>query len=995
MTRLSTRKNRWMATTILGSAALLLGCANAFAQSEDAIQDDDITETPAAQIDEDASVQEKIVVTGSRLRRDEFTSSSPVQVLTSETSTLQGLVSAAEVLQGASVAAGSGQINNTFTGFVVNGGGGVDTVSLRGLGSQRSLVLLNGRRMPPAGVGGTVGPIDLNTLPNSMIARYEILKDGASSVYGSDAVAGVVNVITRDNIEGFEATGTIELVEDGGAEEYLLGGAWGKSFDRGSLSISGEYYKQKELEYGDRDNFAYPEDRYFDADGNRAAIIASRTGEFKCFQSVEGYGHTCNPFTGACFGSRVPDSTAAGELDSEAVAGYRRIPFAERSNDDPRQLKDSVISPRERVTLFATGDYRPAAFDTTELFGELLFSRRESNQDNHRQLFPWFDGTSPVNDFNTTAFGVGLTARPIVLIPFDQSQEVEVFRALGGARGEFGGSVLNGWNWDAYLSHSISNGTYTRDVVPSDRVDAGTGTIQDTISPNPEGVCGSSAPAGCVPLDLFETDVLFDGNFSPEQAAYYLLSETGETEYTQTIFEAAITGDLFALPAGEIGAAFGVHVRKDEIDDVPGEFGRAGNVWNLLSAVETVGDDAVAEVFGEAEIPILRSQPGFEDLTLNLSARYSSYDSVGDATTYKAGANWQINPTIRLRATYGTSFRAPSLFELFLGDQTSFPSQISVDPCIAYGVQGPESQVVDQVIHNNCAADGLPPDWGGGSSSAEILTGGGLDLDPEESTAQTVGFVFTPSNLDFSLAIDYFDIEIENEIASLAGAVVGRCYRDEDFRNEPGFCDLFERVLDPTAPNFGTITDIDASYRNIPNQKTSGVDITARYETEFDFGALTIDAQATYTDVDEDQEFVGADFISFNGTIGDPEWVGTAQTRFETGDWTTTWTLNYTGVADNNGFESEDQRVDPFYAPNAFNVTKVREFITHDISVRKEWDTLAAIIGVRNVFDTEAPLVSDGDDDGSVSRLGNYPLSSQYYQGYIGRSVFLTLSKEF
>ena len=175
MTRLSTRKNRWMATTILGSAALLLGCANAFAQSEDAIQDDDITETPAAQIDEDASVQEKIVVTGSRLRRDEFTSSSPVQVLTSETSTLQGLVSAAEVLQGASVAAGSGQINNTFTGFVVNGGGGVDTVSLRGLGSQRSLVLLNGRRMPPAGVGGTVGPIDLNTLPNSMIARYEIL----------------------------------------------------------------------------------------------------------------------------------------------------------------------------------------------------------------------------------------------------------------------------------------------------------------------------------------------------------------------------------------------------------------------------------------------------------------------------------------------------------------------------------------------------------------------------------------------------------------------------------------------------------------------------------------------------------------------------------------------------------------------------------------------------------------------------------------------------
>jgi len=1018
--KFSEKKLSLLASTVFASAAIAFSNP-AWAQEEEAPATDeqsDATErVDTTEDDEQQLRQDRITVTGSRLRRSEFTASSPVQIITSETSTLQGLVSAAEVLQSSSVAAGSGQINNTFTGFVVDGGPGIDSVSLRGLGAQRSLVLLNGRRMPPAGVGGTVGPVDLNILPNSIINRFEILKDGASSVYGSDAVAGVVNVITNDAIEGFEIGASADISEFGGAEEYAVYGAYGQSFDRGGFTISAEYYEQEPLRYGDRKDLRCPQDLYFNEDGSRADAVDSRTGDFKCFRSLEGYVQTfyspTAPFglAGGFYGSRVPDPEGT---NFEGIPGFRFIPFFERSYDDPRDNRETAISPRRRATVFATGQYRPAAFDTTELYTELLFHRRESEQDNNRQFFPWYHPDSSINPYGVDnpafdfgpLFGLdpglfvapinGFTARPIVLVPFDQSQEVDVYRVLGGARGEFTGDFLNGWSWDAYLSYSASDGSNTRDVIPLDRVEAGTGTIDDGILLNPDGVCGPSAPAGCVPLDLFATPALFDGQFSPEAAAYYFLEETQNTDYNQTIFEASMTGDVFTLPAGEVAAAVGVNYRRDEIDDVPGEFSIEGNVWGLLSAIQTVGDDSVYEVYGEVEVPIVRNEPFFEDLTLNLSGRYSDYDSVGDATTYKAGLNWQVNPSIRLRTTYGTSFRAPQLFELFLGNQTSFLSQVNVDPCINYGNEGEDGAfIVDETVRINCAADGLAPDFGGGTSSAEITTGGGLDLEPEDSTAATIGLVLTPEFFDLSLAVDYFSIEVENQISSFAAGVVGACYADEDFRSEPGFCDLFTRVLDPAAANFGTITDIDGSFRNIPTERTSGIDITARYDHEFDFGEVVIDAQATWTEEFESQIFPGASFEDFNGLIGEPEWVGNAQTRFQRDDWTLTWTLNYTGEASNLGFEGEDGVVDPFYAPGAISIAEVDEFITHDLSLRREWDQFTAVIGVGNIFNAPPPRISAGDDAGSAQRLGNFPLSSQYLDGYIGRSFFFTLEKEF
>lgn len=969
---------------------------------------------PATPVQEDSALAE-VTVTGSRIKRTEFTSAAPVQIITKERTLLEGVTDQAEAIQSTSTAAGSGQINSTFTGFVVDGGPGVNTVSLRGLGAQRSLVLLNGRRLPPAGVGGTVGPVDLNILPNSVVNRVEILKDGASSIYGSDAVAGVVNVITRQRLEGGRMGATTNSLP-GGGDEYQVEGGYGWTWDNASLSVSGEFYSRKELEYGDRSFLSCAEDlttaaanstmpapggyniapRALNA-GDRSDIIDPRTGLPKCFNhGVSGYVQTFNIFTGAV-ASRTNVSPIAGLTTNAGIAlnnpipGWRFIPYQERTFDDPRYLGASVISPADRYSVFVQGDWRPEAFGGAELYTEILANRRESSQDNFRQLFPWVAFDASVNPFFIDNVGVAATrdARPIVLVPSNGEQEVDVVRALTGLRGDFGSSS---WSYDVYVSHSASRGDYVGDVIPEDRLTAGTGTFQNgdfTSFATPDGVCPPTAPAGCVPFaGLFTVAGLQNGQFSPAEQAYFFAKDRGKTKFDQTIVEAQFTGDLMEMPAGVLAAAAGVSYRRDKIDDTPGEFSINRNSWGRITSGRTVGSDSLYEAYAELEVPLLRGVTGFKNLSLNLSGRYSDYDSVGDATTYKVGLNWVINDWVRLRSTYGTSFRAPALYELFLEDQTGFLSQQSVDPCIRWG--DPDSPARD-VIQRTCQAAGITdPLFPGGSTSALITTGGGLGrLKPEDSDSLSVGLVLTPPDFGLNIAIDYFDIKVDNQITSLAAAVVGACYAFEPYPT-PGFCDLFTR-----GPDQG-IETIDASYRNVPSQSTSGIDITIAYEKSLTFGSLSIDSQITYTDSDETELFPGRSFLP-NGTVGEPEWVGSVQSRFKRGDWTFAWTVNYTGKGDQLGYEGEDGLVAPLAGLTVLGVneTSVDAFVTNDLSVRYMSDNWQATLGMTNVLNEKPPIIGLGDDAGSLQRIGNVPLSSQYFSGYLGRSVFLNLEYEF
>ena len=250
---------------------------------------------PAGGAAADEQLQE-ITITGSRIRKDAFTSASPIQIITTERSTLEGLQDTSQVLQEAAVASGSGQINTLFGGYVVDGGPGVQTISLRGLGAQRTLVLLNGRRLPPAGVGGTVGPVDLNIIPNSIVNRIELLKDGASSIYGSDAVAGVVNVITKTRANGGRINGQYNSAS-GGGDQYTFDGTYGWAGERGGFSVSAEWYKISRLTLGERPQAACGLDLLSAAQPGNIGAIARYGVPARAVQTGDST-DLINPFTG-------------------------------------------------------------------------------------------------------------------------------------------------------------------------------------------------------------------------------------------------------------------------------------------------------------------------------------------------------------------------------------------------------------------------------------------------------------------------------------------------------------------------------------------------------------------------------------------------------------------------------------------------------------------------------------------------------------------------
>ena len=991
--RLSTRK-LLLAGTVLTSVVL---AAPVFAQdttqqtpaanTTTTPSDQSTTPAPSTTTTPPADDSTTVVITGSRIRHTEFNSPAPVQIITSEKSSLSGMVSATEVLQSSSVAAGAGQINNTFTGYVVNGGDGVNTISLRGLGAQRSLVLINGHRMPPAGVSGTVGPVDLNFIPQALVQRYEILKDGASSIYGSDAVAGVVNIITTKNFDGFKLSTDDNFSEKTGGNEYSADALWGKTFDRGSVMLSAEYYERQPLTLADRPNLACPQDYYFNADGSRADRIDPATNTYKCYS-------TAGVYQGVLFGGATGDIYyyKNGD-DSSGVPNFPVYTSGRLVDFNPQEaLNTTAISPVKNTVIFGQANYRPSWLGDGEIYGELMLGERKSSQTQWSELFPYY---SPYAS-NSPLYGFDY-AQPVVLHPFNSSQDVKFARTLAGIRGNIGT-----WHWDSSLSYSRSDGRYDDQVMYADRVNWGTGLNQNTFEFMDEDTgdaCGAGAPAGCVPLNLFSDDAMTKGKLTPAEEAWYFTVDHGKTIYEQSILEATATGNLGHLPAGPLATAVGVSFRQDKIDDLPGELSRSGNSYNRSSAGETRGSDRLSEIFGELEVPLLKGKPFFESLTADFSARYSDYKSVGGATTYKAGFDWAVDNILRLRGTAGTSFRAPALYELYLNGQTGYYSQLAVDPCIRWAqVDADGRPRTNPTIQANCAADGVPGDYDGNNPSAQVTTNGGLGtLRPETSYATTLGFVLTPPKLGIKLAVDWWKIKISDQITSAGASTVGLCYNNVNFRSVPGFCDYFTRDTDPSSSTYLAITNIDDSFRNVPTEASAGTDFTLSYEHDFNFGHLTSDAQFSYYKYDKIQLFPGGVIDNYTGLIGQQHWAGDWQTRFTHKDWTVAWTLNYIGNASNIGYYGETGNTgdNVSYAPNATYAASVPPFITHDLTVRYRGKTFEVIAGVSNLFNKDAPIIGSGVYTGSAGRFGNYPFSSQYQSGYIGRQFTLHIDKSF
>jgi len=675
--------------------------------------------------EEAAAPANSIVVTGSRIRSvTPFNSPDPIAVLDPEVAKKEGRFDLASTLQGSSIAAGSTQVTSALSSnFVTNGGPGAQTIDLRGLGANRTLVLLNGRRAGPAGTRGGVSSFDLNVLPLSIVGDIQILKSGASSVYGSDAVAGVVNIFTKNKLDGLTLDLNASVPFDSGGENYRVNGAWGKVFDRGHIMIAGDYSKTKELARGDRSYLACPEANIFTESGERADLIDPRTGQPHCEDLRWGHVWTYNlidnlrldgpggPNTGIqttpgavnLLQFQYPTGPGSGTLGIPAFGtpafagdfgapagwfptGYNAASMAVQNAYHPFVEQQTIIPETDLYTAYAEGAFEISS--AVEVFGEFLFNRRETYQNGWRQFWNFgytgdlYGTGTPATIWAPGFTGVNFLSPTGITDLADSSQKVDYYRGVAGVRGEI--SSKGSWTYDIHGQYSRSIGRYRTQQILQDAYDTGyfqTASCVGTTTPISGKQC----------IDIPWTDPFFlRGELTPQQADFLTGWEEGRTLYTQKTAEAILAGELLTLPGGPLAIALGASIREDLINDTPGEITLAANAWGASASGITAGKSLTTEAFAEVNLPLLSDKPFIEELNLSAAGRVTNVkatrasdgfsDSDNGNFTYKVGLNWTVTDWLRVRGSFGTSYRAPALFEQFLADETSFVPQNRIDP---------------------------------------------------------------------------------------------------------------------------------------------------------------------------------------------------------------------------------------------------------------------------------------------------------------------------
>ena len=998
------------------AAVIALPAGSVFAQSTQA-GDQEKTEESSEANETKSKVEtlDTIVVTGSRIAKDTFNSVSPVQVINREESTLAGFTSTAGVLQSNAVTGGSDQINNAYGGYVVNGGPGVNTLSLRGLGATRTLLLLNGRRVAPAGSRGAVGSADLNVLPNIMIDHIEILKDGASSIYGSDAVAGVVNIITQPKVDGV----TVELqhngTEQGGGTENRISVKGGKTGDTWRLSGSLEMYKRSAVLYGDRDfSSGCPTPRVgLGADGRFGAddYIDPVTGEPKCW-TLDAGGVTVNtlgtaymlgrPGQGSLgyYGTYYPEdlpSLGLGGLDyfnrwrpnsgvtDGDLPGFEGVDYYGRDSYDPRMMGEHLLSPTTNYTGFIQGAMDLNALGDAELYFENLSSRRRSKQVGFLQHTIDYSRNSPLlGDFSwLPAFaaapadgstnGLPIAARAFVGWGLYQNkQEVDFNRSTVGLRGDIGSS----WSYDVYASYARSYADYYTQNRLTDRY----ANTLDVVSDGNGGFMCADAAAraeGCVAAPMLSSSVLA-GNLPTAYKNYVMQWTHGTTEYTEATVNAGVNGPLFDLPYGTVYGAFGVEHRRAEIDDSPDANSVANNLYGFTSSQPTRGKDSVSEAYAEIEVPVLSGLKFAQELSLNFSGRYTDYDSYGDDTTYKIGLLYTPMNWLSIRASHGTSFRAPALFEQFLGATSGFASSTG-DPCNNWGSKEPSS-----ATYINCSTLGLPQNFTQTSSIAVLQKGGAeTGLAAETSVATTAGIVLQPEFPEWfgnlSLAADYYDIQVDNGVARLSGAqVLSLCYGSlpAEFNAGTGYCNLVTRAANNTL-------SVVTGYVNVSTDIVRGWDFTARYTRDIGPGSFRANAQVTHYLEQSGKTFPDSPLVDNNGRLYAPDFAGQMDMSYTVRNWNLRYGLDWVGKM--SDYE--------YYANNGIDYTTTFKldtgnYFTSNASVQYRGDKWSVTTGIRNIGNKAPPEVS-----ATVAGVGNAMLYSGF--DWLGRSYFINFTRTF
>ncbi len=1015
--------SHWMAAPALRAVlySALLAPLAANAQTSDEIYDSIPLAQETAEVPEpatDAVSLSKIAVTGSRIKRTEYETANPILTVDRDMIERSGVTSLGDLLQDLPVAGSA--LGTAFN----NGGTGAVEVDLRNLGSQRVLVLVNGRRWVNGLRALSTSSVDLTTIPVSIIERVDILKDGASTTYGSDAIAGVINIITRTDFDGLELRGQLGgFMAEGDGQRENLNVSWGRVLGKTSVFVDLNYANDKEVFAGDRDISKVP----LFGTGNTRGSLGTPQGTFvwvpnptatdpgvvlnECDRLDVAFG-TVNGTTDSELGiSLIPDSIAEnptlGQLPlcwltlSDGATGTSQSDFRRQLAEDAYNYApiNYLITPNERTSAFAMIN-QPLPFGMN-FTSELLYNRRVSRQVLAEMplftgdlLFPPystlyiaedqqynpFDQDIGRADPNSELIGFGAVLRRMTEQGVrDFNQTVDTARVGFGLNGEF--DALNryvswelGGSWGKSKNEAVNLGLIDLDHA--------------RLALGPAADC--AADPDCVPLNMFGGQGPDGtGSITQDQLDYIIYTDHSSQEQEMHNAYLNLSSELFELPAGPLGFALGFEWRKEDYLSVPDPFVQAGRSSTNQQDI-TRGTIDAREVFAELAIPLLESQPFAEALELSLATRYSDYDAFGSKVVGKAGLRWQPFTDLLVRGTASEAFRAPAITDLFLGAAQSFPSL--VDPCDA------DERAQDANADTNCDADGIDSGYTQTLTQLPSDFGGNPELKPETATTFTAGIVYSPSFLpDFNVYLDWFAIEIDDFI-TVPGAqyILDACYRSAP--DQRSFCDAVDRG------DNGGINNVLNQFANFAKLETSGVDITMDYTLPFtDFGLFKLSWDTSYLiKYDQYDPAIdgGSNKSSYAGryeggaAVNFPRVKSNAELAWSWENMKAAWNVRYVGTVTEDCYDGFDGDLSLTALglcsnPNADDITASKNELDatwyHDVQFTY---TLARLgtdltIGVDNLFDQDPPI-------GYSSFANSYDVTTYDTPGTFGYLRFVT-----
>ncbi len=918
----------------------------------------------AQQAAADESVEE-VIVTGSRIRRDPLNEATAIMEISLESIDHTGFTNLGDILQDLPItgSAPNSQFNVPGnSGFPQDGAGigaGGVQLSLRNIGAKRTLILVDGKRwIAGASASGVPSTVDLNTLPANVIKRIEVLQDGASAIYGSDAIGGVINIITDSKFEGFRFdVQTGGYLSDNDGESTEIAGLWGGGNDTSHFVLSASFTEEKGIETANRSRSAYP-----NPDATSCNIPGTLCSSFTPqarlvlgpnfnFLDITLNDGVLNDGMGSvdCDPS-VPDCIASGN--------WHAFSSADRFNYNGPGF-NFLRTPNERVNIYGSVIHELAP--NVNLVMKAAYTNRTSATKAAPEPLCLGAGCatritenffiSAANPFNP--FGVDLSVADGTMEFFARRplesggrlffQDINTYFVSVGLEGEFeaGGRSMY---WDLTTSYGDNRGF-------QEKFGAHNAAKLQVALGDPV-VC--AATPNCVPFNFFGGQgPNGEGSITQEMLDFVGYVQRDFSEQTLQDIAFNITGDIMSLPAGDMAFAAGVEYREHEGSYRPDPAAASGETAGIPAGA-TAGDFDVTEYYAELRIPLMSGTAGAELLEVNLAARNSDYSTSGSEPTYKAGVLWRPIEDLSLRGSFSTGFRAPGIGELFGG--AAREDFTFLDPCADYegtvgSTNGGRDAPQSQLIQDNCATLGVPAGLAQTNPQLSATSQGNAALIAETSDAWTVGLVWSPAFVDnvgwiegLTASIDFYDLQIDDAVQGRdPGDVIDACVLTLD----PFFCDNVPRTAS------GQVGLVNNQLQNIGAIETSGYDIAVSYVgPETGIGQFSAAINATHLD-----EYIEKTFNP-DGSLSTSDRTGTHTNETfarAVPDWraVTTVDWNYNRWSANVAFRWVDEMV-------LDGGAKLDSVLFTDLQVRynPEFldDALTVAVGFNNLFDEDPPV---------------------------------------